>query len=139
MFCREQVVQLHHEKDRIHDAGAELVIVGNGNRHFAQGFVKDLGLTTPLYVDTKRDAYKALRFKRSLGVFLNPTAMANMARALKSGFRQGRTQGDAFQLGGVLVVRPDGEVVFRYASDAAGDHPPVDDVLAALEKPRKKR
>jgi peroxiredoxin len=134
MFCREQAVQLHREKDRIHAAGAELVMVGNGNRHFAAGFVKDLGLTIPLYVDTKRDAYKALGFKRSLTSLMTPTTLANAARALKSGFRQGKTQGDAVQLGGVLVVRPGGEVVFRYASDAPGDHPPVDKILAALEK-----
>src|SRR5688572_141581 len=101
MFCREQAVQLHREKDRIHAAGAELVIVGNGNRHFATGFVKDLALTTPVYVDTKREAYKALGFKRSLTSLISPTALANAARALQSGFRQGRTQGDAAQLGGV--------------------------------------
>ena len=134
MFCREQAVQLHREKDRIHGAGAELVIVGNGNRHFAGGFVKELGLTTPVYVDTKRDAYKALGFKRSLSAILAPAALGNAARALRNGFRQGKTQGDAVQLGGVIVVRPGGEVLFRYASDAPGDHPPVDRVLAALEK-----
>lgn len=137
MFCREQAVQLHREKDRIHAAGAELVMVGNGNRHFGQGFVKDLGLTTPLYVDTKREAYKALGFKRSLTSLITPKALAAAARALKSGFRQGRTQGDAAQLGGVLVVRPGGEVAFRYASDSPGDHPRVEKVMAALEKKRK--
>ena len=138
MFCREQAVQLHREKDRIHEAGAELVMVGNGNRHFAAGFVKDLGLTTPLYVDTKRDAYKALGFKRSFTALVTPTALANAARALAKGFRQGKTQGDAAQLGGVIVVKPGGEVLFRYASDSPGDHPEVDKVLAALEKKRKR-
>lgn len=41
-------------------------------------------------------------------------------------------QGDAFQNGGVLVVRPGGEVAYRYISEVSGDHPPVADVLAAI-------
>ena len=133
LFCREQATELHREKDRIHAAGAELAIVGNGNRHFAQGFAKELGLTTPLYVDTERGAYKALGLKRSFTSFLNLATLRNLVRALRSGFRQGRTQGDPWQLGGVLVVRPGGDVVFRHASDASGDHPPAESVLSALE------
>ena len=100
--------------------------------------MKELGLTTPVYVDTKRDAYRALGLKRSFGSFMSPAALKNAARALRSGFRQVGTQGDVMQLGGVLVVRPGGEVSFRYASEAAGDHPPVEKVLAALEGKRKR-
>jgi hypothetical protein len=126
------VVQLHHEKDAIHGRGAELIVVGNGNRHFAQAFAEDVGLTTPLYVDTKRDAYRALQMKRSLGSVVNTQILGNMARALKSGFRQKGVQGDAWQLGGVLVVTKKGEIAYRYLSDAAGDHPPVREVIAAI-------
>jgi hypothetical protein len=32
----------------------------------------------------------------------------------------------------VLVVRPGGEILYRYLSTFAGDHPPVADVLAIL-------
>ena len=39
---------------------------------------------------------------------------------------------DAMQLGGVYVVGRSGEVLYRYASEAAGDHPPVEAMLAAL-------
>ena len=38
MFCREQVTQLRSILSEIHDAGAELVVVGNGGAHFARGF-----------------------------------------------------------------------------------------------------
>ena len=30
-------------------------------------------------------------------------------------------------------MMPSGDVVYRYASEVAGDHPPVADVLSALE------
>jgi NAD(P)-dependent dehydrogenase (short-subunit alcohol dehydrogenase family) len=42
-------------------------------------------------------------------------------------------QGDPFQLGGVLVVRPGGVVTWRHADRVAGDHAPLEDVIAALD------
>lgn len=132
MFCRELAAQLHREVETIHEHGAELVMVGNGNRHFADAFRQEIGIQTPLYVDTKREAYRALGMKRSVMSTLNPLALPNMVRALKSGFRQKWVQGDAWQLGGVLVVLPGGEVAYRHLDGAAGDHPPVAEVLAAL-------
>ena len=53
-------------------------------------------------------------------------------RALRGGFRQKGVQGDPWQLGGVFVVAPGGVIRFAYASSAAGDHPPVGAILAAL-------
>ena len=51
---------------------------------------------------------------------------------MKGGFRQGRTQGDAFQLGGVLAIATDGRVLFEHTEATAGEHPNVGSILAAL-------
>lgn len=134
MFCREQVAQLRREVDTIHGRGAELVVVGNGNRHFATAFAADAGLTTPLYVDTKRASYRALGMSRSFLALLSPRIAAHAIRALRSGARQGLVRGDGPQLGGVLVVLPGGRIAYRYLSREAGDHPPVSEVLEALPK-----
>lgn len=132
MFCREQAVQLHRERDAILKKKAELVFVGNGNRHFATGFKDQFGIEAPLYVDPKLDSYRALELRRPLLGLLDPRVWTAGARALRGGARQGTVQGDAFQLGGVLVVRKGGLIAYRYASQTAGDHPPVSEVLAAL-------
>jgi AhpC/TSA antioxidant enzyme len=127
-------VQVHRELPHIRKQGAELHLVGNGNRHFARAFGEELKIVCPLYVDTKLDAYRALSMRRGLGSILASVASwKNVARAMKAGFRQGTTQGDAWQLGGVLVVRPGGKVAFRHTSQAAGDHPPVEAVLNSLQ------
>jgi len=142
---------LRREVDTIHAHGAELVVIGNGNRHFAAAFREDLQLDTPLYVDTTRASYRALGMKRGIArTFGSWRRWLNMLRALRDGLRQKRlrvivrwwcrsvpvlvpgTQGDAWQLGGVLVVLPDGRVPYRYLSAVAGDHPPVSGVLTAL-------
>jgi hypothetical protein len=132
MFCREQAVQLHRERETIRRKGAGLVFVGNGNRRFARGFVEQFGIEAPVYVDPKLVAYRALEFSRPVLGLFNPKVWVAGARALGGGARQGTVQGDAFQLGGVLVVRKDATVAYRHASATAGDHPPVAEVLAAL-------
>lgn len=134
MFCREQAVQLHREKDAILGLGAELVIVGNGNRHFARAFKDDLGLTTPLYVDTKKDAYRALEMKRSVLAVLTPAAAMRAVTAMLGGARQKSVQGDAWQMGGVLVVLPGGRLAYEHRSASPGDHPKMEDVLSALRR-----
>jgi hypothetical protein len=133
MFCREEAVQVHREITTIHERGAELVLIGNGNRHFAKAFADEFGITAPLYVDTRRDSYRALGMRRGLFATLGSLATFGHAkRALAGGFRQGATRGDAWQLGGVLVVAQGGEVLYRHLSRAAGDRTPVHEILAAL-------
>jgi len=126
-------VQLHRERSAIRDLGAELIMVGNGAPHFARAFLEDFGIATPLYVDPSLASYRALGMRRSLvRTLFSGKVLLYAARALRAGFRQGLTRGDHIQLGGVVVVRPDGTVPFRYLSETAGDHPKLADILAAL-------
>ena len=134
MFCREQVVQLHHEIDRIHDAGAELVVVGNGAPHFIEGFRELTGYRGLLYTDPSRASYRAAGMKRGWTTFLNPKVLKNAARALGEGHMQGLTQGDPAQQGGTLVITPPGRVLFHHVSETGGDHAPLDAVLASLAR-----
>jgi hypothetical protein len=128
-------VQVHRERERIRRAGAELAFVGNGTAAFARAFAEDYRLEVPLYVDPSRRTYRALGMARPRIVsFLAPRLARAAARALLGGFMQGRILGDGRQLGGVLVVGQDGRVVFRHLSSDAGDHPPVEDVIAAAEQ-----
>ncbi len=132
MFCREQVAQLRDAQGEIRARGAELVIVGNGAAHFAKAFREDFSLTGPLLLDPELRAYRAARLRRGRVELLSPRLPIHALRALRSGARQGAVQGDAWQLGGVFVIRPGGELAYRHVSREAGDHPPVQDVLAAL-------
>lgn len=123
---------MHRERDAIRKRGAELVLIGNGNLHFAAAFQKEFDIQAPLYVDTKGDAYRALRMRFGISEIFNLTSLRNVTRSLRAGFRPGLIQGDGRQLGGVVVVRPGGQVVYSYLSSAGGDHPPVGDIVREL-------
>jgi len=128
------VAQLRDRVDEIRELGAELVVVGNGAVNFAKAFREDYRLDSPLLVDPELRAYRAAGLRRGRVEALSPRLPLNALRALRGGSRQGSIQGDVWQLGGVFVIRPGGELAYRYVSRVAGDHAPVDAILDALEK-----
>jgi NAD(P)-dependent dehydrogenase (short-subunit alcohol dehydrogenase family) len=124
-------------RDRIGDIrarGAELVIVGNGAQNFAAAFREDQQLDGPLLVDPELRAYRAAGLRRGRVELLSPRMPLNAMRALRGGYRQTTVEGDPWQLGGVFVIRPGGDLAYRHVSREAGDHPPVDEVIAALDE-----
>ena len=133
MFCREHVVQLHRKIDDIHAAGAELHVIGNGTPNFIEGFRDKTSYTGPLYTDPTLQVFKAAQLKRSMAANLNPLGIGRAFRALARGHVQGRTQGDAAQQGGLLVIAPGGEVKYHHISKGPGDLAPMGDVLRALQ------
>jgi peroxiredoxin len=138
MLCREQVAQLREALDQIRALGAELVVIGNGQPHQARAFREERDLRFPLLVDPELRAYRAAGLRRGVASTLGPKALAHGLRALRKGYVQGRTQGDPWQLGGVFVIAPGGQVAFSYVSREAGDHPEVSSVLAALRRLRSR-
>ena len=123
---------MYREQDEFKKLGARVVIVGHSSVRYAKAFVEETGVDLPVYVDKDRVVYKALEFKRPLLGILNPKVMVRAAAGRKQGFSQPGVHGDAFQLGGVVLRMPDGSMPYRYTSLFAGDHPPVDELKAAV-------
>lgn len=120
--------------DEIRTRGAQLVIVGNGAANFAAAFREDFGLDCPVLIDPELRAYRAAGLRRGRVELLSPRLPLNAVRAVLGGSRQTGVQGDPWQLGGVFVIRPGGELMYRYVSREAGDHPPVEEILAAIDE-----
>lgn len=116
---------------QIEERGARVVFVGNGSPMMASAFAEDFDVRSPLYTDPSLKVYEAVGLQRGMGSVWKTLKAA--PRALKGGFVQGRTQGDAFQQGGILVVDREGRELYRYVSAFAGDHPSMDAVLGSLK------
>ena len=118
--------------------GAELIIVGNGRPEHAIDFRESEGITCPLFVDPELHAYRAAGLRRGLLSSVSPRVIGRGIRAFVEGKRQGETQGDPWQQGGVFIITPGHTVPYAYVSQEAGDHPDPSEVLAALDRVRRK-
>jgi hypothetical protein len=126
------VVQLHRDIAKLRAAGAEMIVIGNGGPSFLAGFREQTGWDGPLYTDPSLTVYRAAGLKRGMTRTFHPFALGGTIRALARGARQGRTQGDPWQQGGVIVVARDGRVRWHHAADHSADNPSADDIAAAL-------
>jgi hypothetical protein len=125
---------VHREREALRKLGVQAVVVGHSSLRYAKAFVDETKIDLPVYVDEKRVVYKALDFKRPLLSFLNPKVFKRAAEARAEGFTQPGVHGDAFQLGGVLLLMPDGSTPYKYSSQFAGDHPKIEDLKAEVKR-----
>ena len=132
MMCHAQAVQLHGARHRLLDvAKARVVLVGNGKNHHIQGFRDKSGFDGPIYVDPDLKLYSRMSLIRGVTKAFNMSSLLRGIAVTAAGFRQTRVRGDAWQQGGVFVIAKGGEVVWRYRSKFAGDHPSIGAVEAS--------
>lgn len=131
MFCREQAARFQQRLGKFEAAGAKVYGIGNGTAPMAADFVSQFGITYDVFTDPSRQVFKLAGMRHKLGI--GPMAVVRAARALARGNIQGKTLGDPFQQGGIMVVSPSGEVWFEHADEAVGAHADADDVLAAVQ------
>jgi peroxiredoxin len=129
-------VQLHRDRDRFEAAGARLVTIGMGTPAQAADFRSSYKLDLPLLVDPERKAYAAAGTKvATVWGLISPRVVARgVSRGIRSRVIQGKIKQNPVQLGGVLIVMPDGSIPYAHLSEDPSDHPPNDEVLAALNR-----
>jgi len=125
-------VQLHRRIDDIRATGAELTVIGNGTPNFIAGFRETTGFTGTVLTDPSLDVYRAAELRRGLRTFLSVGAAMRTVGSLSRGFRQGRTQGDNTQQGGVLVIAKDGKVLWHHISESPGDNADPEQIVRVL-------
>jgi peroxiredoxin len=129
-------VQLHREREPVEEAGARLVLIGQATPHHAAHFRRRLGIDLPVLADEKRASYRAAGAKiAALDELLGPKVVAKgLLTALRSRQPQGRTIGHPAQLGGAMIIRPDGSVAWSHMSEDVSDNATPAEILAALRE-----
>ena len=130
IFCRERISELKSVLPEIEALGAQAVVVGCGTALMAEDFVENFGIDLPVYTDPSREVFRLAGMKRKIG--LGFATIVGAIRAAKTGARQGKTQGDPWQQGGVLVLGKDGTLLHRTVDNTAGDAIDFGAVVEAL-------
>jgi hypothetical protein len=110
----------------------DLVLIGNGAPHFIEGFRETTGFTGPIYTDPTLAVHKAAQLRRGVGTIFKLGGISASVGALRRGFRQGKVMGDSTQQGGVLVIAPDGRIVYHHISEHPGDNASPDEIRSHL-------
>lgn len=121
-------------------AGLDLVLIGQLTPRHAAHFRRTQRIESPVLADENRESYKAAGAKVGrLSDLLGPKVVAKGAiTSLRTGKLQGRTLGHPAQLGGAMVIRPPGEIVWSRMAEDAGDNASPQEILAALSAPSRR-
>ena len=118
-------------------AGSDVVAIGTGNAMYANAFIADEKIPYSVLIDGDGTAAKAASVKGGLSVLLKlatPSVLKAGKRARDAGHKQGKTGDRPMQLGATFVVKPGNTVAYEHLDDDVGDHAPLADVLAALNR-----
>ena len=132
IFCRQQMADVRPLIEPVRALGAALVVIGQGTVEEARAFSAEQAVDVQIVTDPTRQAYCAMEMRRSRGSVLSARVFRRALRAWGRGFRQTRPAGDPFQQGGVVIIDGTGVERYVFISREAGDHPPPEDILAAL-------
>jgi peroxiredoxin len=116
-------------------AGANIVLIGQLTPRHAAQFRRRQGIGLTVLADEQRESYEAAGTKiATMSELIGPRVAAKgLLTSLKTGRSQTRTIGHPAQLGGAMVIAPDGTVVWSHMSEDAGDNAPPDEILAAVK------
>lgn len=127
-------MQLHRDRSRFEEAGARLILIGQGSPRHAAYFRRRMGIDLPVLADEERISYQAAGAKlATLAELLGPAVIAKgVVTSARDGVLQGRRIGHPAQLGGAMIVHPDCSIAWTHMSEDASDIARPAEILAAL-------
>jgi peroxiredoxin len=129
---------LDRAQERFAAAGATLTLIGQLTPRHAAHFRRRNKIQLTVLADDERQSYEAAGAKlATMTELVGPKVVAKGAlTAARTGLLQTRTIGHPAQLGGALVIAPDGQVVWSHMSEDASDNASPEELLAAARKLR---
>lgn len=90
--------------------------------------------TIPLLADEGRAVYRAYGMRvGSLREIYSPEVIAKYARLIRGGMKMKlKTDEDTRQLGGDMIVGPDGRIILAHCSKNQADRPSVESLIATI-------
>jgi hypothetical protein len=100
----------------------------------ARAYVEETGLGWPLLLDGSRWLYRAYGMESGRWwAIWGPATWLAYARAIVRGHRLRRPTGDVNQLGGDILIDPDGIVRLQHVGSGPADRPSVESLLRVVQ------
>jgi len=104
------------------------------NDVFARRYVADTSLSWPLLVDATRETYGRYgMLSASFWDIWGPATWWAYAKGLANGLKLRKSEGDAYQRGGDVLIDPSGIVRLHHVGVGPSDRPPVKAILRLIK------
>lgn len=124
---------MREQEDRLVDSGIKTLLVTFDSRELALDYAEATKLEWPIIVDTKRQLYRAYGIPRAtLWTLIKPAVTWNYMVTMFQGYRPGKPGCDLRQLGGNVLIDPNGIVRFNHVSTDPHDRPTAEYILETL-------
>ena len=130
--CRKFAQQIWLDRKKYEASGGRIRFIGNGQARFIKAFKEDLNIQeAPIYTDPSLKVFRAAGFKRGFLAAAGPKSLLSGLKMYRDGHKQDsyeKGKGDLWQMGGVIVMNPEGRLTYKYVSQVLGDFPPEKDL-----------
>jgi len=101
----------------------------------ARDYVAETGWPWPMIVDTRRSLYQCYAMNRGgLWAVWGPRSWWGFARLIFKGRRLRKPAGDVYQMGGDVLLEPDGTIRMNHVSSTPVDRPSVEEILELVQR-----
>ena len=132
------MLQLQRARPEFEAAGLPVVLIGQATPRHAAHFRRRMEIDFPVLADERRESYRLAGAKvGTLGEVAGPrSAITGASRMIRSRGKamQTRVIGHPYQLGGAMIVTPDGRVAWAKMAEDATDNAEAEEILAAARQ-----
>lgn len=123
--CRAHVDKVWKQRKALEKSGAKIIFIGNGAPEMIKNFKSEMNvLDAPIFTDPSLEIFDACGLNRGIKYLVSPGTVIQAAKLYKEGYSQGKQvkeNGFHTQMGGVMAIKPPGQVTYYFASEYLGD------------------
>jgi hypothetical protein len=126
---------LRQQAEELNALGVRVLVVTFEGGPIAENYVRQTNLPWPVLIDESRSLYQAYGMERGrFWEIWGPASWWIYLKLLFRGRRLRKPSGDIHQLGGDVLVDPQGVVRLHRVGHGPADRPSVDSILALVRK-----
>lgn len=131
--CRHHVTQLSLHQQRLKEQNIDVAIVTFDEDFMAKAYVQQTALPWPLLIDQQHGIYEAYRMGRaSWWSIYRPRSIWNYLKLIFKGNRLHQPGSDYRQLGGDVLIDPEGIIRLYHPSESPHDRPQIESLFNAV-------